>query len=94
MSDNGNEAQFVTLGIEHEVFAVPVDIVQEILDMRPVCRMPEAPAHVAGLIDVRAWPWRSPRPPHQGHRRQPDKSPAGPHKHLRSAPLRLHPSHS
>ena len=53
MSDNGNEAQFVTLGIEHEVFAVPVDIVQEILDMRPVCRMPEAPAHVAGLIDVR-----------------------------------------
>ena len=47
MSDNGNEAQFVTLGIEHEVFAVPVDIVQEILDMRQVCRMPEAPAHVA-----------------------------------------------
>jgi purine-binding chemotaxis protein CheW len=53
MSDNGGEAQFVTLGIEHEVFGVPVDIVQEILDMRPVCRMPEAPPHVAGLIDVR-----------------------------------------
>jgi purine-binding chemotaxis protein CheW len=53
MSDNGSEAQFVTLGIEHEVFGVPVDIVQEILDMRTICRMPDAPAHVAGLIDVR-----------------------------------------
>jgi purine-binding chemotaxis protein CheW len=53
MSENGSEAQFVTLGIEHVVFGVPVDIVQEILDMRPVCRMPDAPAHVAGLIDVR-----------------------------------------
>jgi purine-binding chemotaxis protein CheW len=47
------EAQFVTLGIEREVFAVPVEAVHEILAMRPVSRVPEAPAYLAGLIDVR-----------------------------------------
>jgi purine-binding chemotaxis protein CheW len=47
------EAQFVTLGIEREIFAVPVEAVHEILDMRPVSRIPEAPPYLAGLIDVR-----------------------------------------
>lgn len=47
------EAQFVTLGIGEEVFAVPVETVLEILDMRPVFRLPEAPPHVLGLIDLR-----------------------------------------
>jgi purine-binding chemotaxis protein CheW len=46
-------AQFVTLGIDREVFAVPVAAVVEILDMRPMFRLPEAPAYLAGLIDVR-----------------------------------------
>jgi purine-binding chemotaxis protein CheW len=45
--------QFVTLGLDREVFAVPVELVCEILDMREPFRIPEAPAHVAGLIDVR-----------------------------------------
>jgi len=45
--------QFVTLGIGHEVFAVPVEVVVEILDMRPAFRIPEAPAYLLGLIDVR-----------------------------------------
>src|SRR3954470_1346415 len=45
--------QFVTLGIDREVFAVPVDAVVEILDMRPMFRLPEAPPYLAGLIDVR-----------------------------------------
>jgi purine-binding chemotaxis protein CheW len=48
-----NDAQFVTLGIDREVFAVPVDAVLEILDMRPMFRIPEAPSYLAGLIDVR-----------------------------------------
>jgi purine-binding chemotaxis protein CheW len=48
-----HDAQFVTLGIDREVFAVPVDAVLEILDMRPMFRIPEAPAYLAGLIDVR-----------------------------------------
>ncbi|HUB13420.1 MAG TPA: chemotaxis protein CheW [Acetobacteraceae bacterium] len=45
--------QFVTLGLDHEVFAVPVELVREILDMRQPFRIPEAPVHLAGLIDVR-----------------------------------------
>jgi purine-binding chemotaxis protein CheW len=47
------DTQFVTLGIDREVFAVPVEMVLEILAMRPLFRVPEAPAHLAGLIDVR-----------------------------------------
>jgi purine-binding chemotaxis protein CheW len=47
------DAQFVTLGIEREVFAVPVEAVLEILDMRPIFRMPDAPPYLAGLVDVR-----------------------------------------
>ena len=47
------EAQFVTLGIDQEVFAVPVEAVVEILDMRPMFRVPDAPPYLRGLIDVR-----------------------------------------
>jgi purine-binding chemotaxis protein CheW len=47
------DTQFVMLGIDREVFAVPVETVLEILDMRELFRMPDAPAHLAGLIDVR-----------------------------------------
>lgn len=49
----GREMQFVTLGIDREVFGVPVSAVLEILDMRPMFRLPEAPPYLAGLIDVR-----------------------------------------
>ena len=49
----GHDVQFVTLGIDREVFAVPVEAVLEILDMRPMFRIPEAPDYLAGLIDVR-----------------------------------------
>jgi purine-binding chemotaxis protein CheW len=48
-----SDGQFVTLGIGREVFAVPVSTVLEILDHRPVFRLPDAPAYMAGLIDVR-----------------------------------------
>src|SRR5450631_1132870 len=47
------DTQFVTLRVDREVFAVPVDTVLEILDMRELFRVPDAPAHLAGLIDVR-----------------------------------------
>jgi purine-binding chemotaxis protein CheW len=47
------DAQFVTLGIDREVFAVPVEAVLEILDLREMFRVPDAPAYLAGLIDVR-----------------------------------------
>jgi purine-binding chemotaxis protein CheW len=45
--------QVVTLGIDREVFGVPVHAVREILDYSLPCRLPDAPAHLAGLIDVR-----------------------------------------
>jgi purine-binding chemotaxis protein CheW len=52
-TESKDDVQFVTLGIEREVFAVPVEAVVEILDMRPIFRVPEAPGYFAGLIDVR-----------------------------------------
>lgn len=45
--------QYVTLGVADEVFAVPVERVQEILDRRQVSRLPNAPAYLLGMIDVR-----------------------------------------
>lgn len=45
--------QYVTLGVGHEVFALPVEVVQEILDARPIAHLPQAPAHLLGMIDVR-----------------------------------------
>ncbi|ABC22203.1 chemotaxis protein CheW [Rhodospirillum rubrum] len=51
--DVSGETQFVTLGIDREIFAVPVEAVVEILDIRPMFRIPETPAYFAGLIDVR-----------------------------------------
>ncbi len=47
------ETSFVSLGIENQIYAVPVSSVVEILDMRPVFRIPETPAYLAGLIDFR-----------------------------------------
>jgi purine-binding chemotaxis protein CheW len=44
---------FVTLGLGREIFAVPVDCVIEILAMRELCQVPDAPAFLAGLTDVR-----------------------------------------
>lgn len=47
------EAQFVTLCLGSEVFAVPVAFVREILDYRTFFRIPEGPDYLLGLIDVR-----------------------------------------
>ncbi|WP_338720828.1 chemotaxis protein CheW [Devosia sp. XK-2] len=47
------QAQYVTLGVAEEIFAAPVTKVLEILDMRPVARLPRAPANLLGMIDVR-----------------------------------------
>ena len=46
-------AQYVTLGVADELFAAPVEKVQEILDMRPIARLPQAPGNLLGMIDVR-----------------------------------------
>ena len=47
------EAQYVTLGLGPEVFAVPVEYVREILDYRQPFAIPEGPAYLLGLTDVR-----------------------------------------
>lgn len=46
-------SQYVTLGVGTDLFAAPVARVQEILDMRPIARLPQAPPHLLGMIDVR-----------------------------------------
>ena len=46
-------SQFVTLALGAELFAVPVRQVREILDFAPPFAIPESPAYVLGLIDVR-----------------------------------------
>ncbi len=43
----------VTFIADQSLYAVPVSRVQEILDLRPVAAMPNAPAHLMGFIDLR-----------------------------------------
>lgn len=43
----------VTLGVGHEVFAIAIDSVREILDMQPMAALPNAPDFMLGIIDVR-----------------------------------------
>jgi purine-binding chemotaxis protein CheW len=43
----------MTFGLGETLLALPVALVQEILDARPVARLPQAPAAVLGLLDVR-----------------------------------------
>lgn len=47
-------SQFVTLGAAQEIYAAPVEKVQEILELRPISRLPNAPANLLGMIDVRS----------------------------------------
>ncbi len=48
-----DKTQFLTLGVAGELFAAPVETVQEVLDMRAIARLPQAPANLLGMIDVR-----------------------------------------
>lgn len=53
MTASTDEAQYVTLCLGAEVFAVPVAFVREILDYRDAFRIPNGPDYLLGLIDVR-----------------------------------------
>lgn len=48
-----SERQYVTLGLGEEVFAVPVELVREILDYKPPFGIPDGPPYFLGLTDVR-----------------------------------------
>lgn len=45
--------QFVTFGLGKTVFAAPVALVREILDYQPASAVPNGPADLLGLTDVR-----------------------------------------
>ena len=46
-------AQYLTLGLADETFGISIRNVREILDMRPISRLPHAPHFLLGVIDVR-----------------------------------------
>ena len=48
-----NDPQYVTFGVARETFAIPVVCVQEILELAPIARLPQAPDFLLGLMDVR-----------------------------------------
>ncbi len=45
--------QYLTLGLDQEVFGIDIRHVHEILDMRPISGLPQAPDFLLGMIDVR-----------------------------------------
>ena len=47
------QAQYLTLGLAGETFGISIRNVREILDMRPISRLPHAPHFLLGMIDVR-----------------------------------------
>lgn len=47
------EGQYVTFGLDDEVFAAPVSLVREILTYHAPSRIPNGPAYLLGLTDVR-----------------------------------------
>ncbi len=46
-------AQYLTLGIDKELFGIDIRHVREILDVRPIAKLPHAPKFLLGMIDVR-----------------------------------------
>ena len=46
-------AQYLTLGLDGETFGIEIRNVREILDMRPISKLPHAPDFLLGIIDVR-----------------------------------------
>ncbi len=53
MANSSAEAQFVTFALGDEVFAVPVEVVREILDHEEAFKIPNGPDYLLGLRDVR-----------------------------------------
>ena len=46
-------SQYLTLGLDREIFGIDIAHVHEILDLRPISALPHAPAFLVGMIDVR-----------------------------------------
>lgn len=53
MAGTSSESQFVTFSLDSEIFAVPVEVVREILDHEEAFKIPHGPDYLLGLRDVR-----------------------------------------
>jgi purine-binding chemotaxis protein CheW len=53
MASISSESQFVTFALGDELFAVPVEVVREILDHEDPFKIPHGPDYLLGLRDVR-----------------------------------------
>lgn len=53
MASTSSESQFVTFSLDSEIFAVPVEVVREILDHEEAFKIPHGPDYLLGLRDVR-----------------------------------------
>lgn len=53
MQDSSQGEQFVLFKIADETYAVPISHTQEVLRFKEVKRIPHAPAHVLGVINLR-----------------------------------------
>src|ERR1700749_4575795 len=45
--------QYLTLGLDTEIFGISIKNVREILDLCPITKIPHAPDFLVGMIDVR-----------------------------------------
>ncbi|MCJ2117926.1 chemotaxis protein CheW [Methylobacterium sp. J-001] len=45
--------QYLTLGLDREIFGIAIESVHETLDYRPPAALPQAPPFLVGMIDVR-----------------------------------------
>ena len=52
-TDTAEPRTYVTFELAGQIFAVSVGNVREILDLQPISRLPNAPADLLGMIDVR-----------------------------------------
>lgn len=53
MANAASESQYVTFSLENECFAVPVEVVREILDHEDPFKIPHGPDYLLGLREVR-----------------------------------------
>ena len=66
-------AQYLTLGLDGETFGIGIRNVREILDVRPISKLPHAPDFLLGMIDVRGASFADRRPADQA---RPSRRPA------------------
>ena len=52
-TDSYEGGQFLTFRLEEEIFGVPIEIVQEVLDYVPVTRVPGAVTFLKGVVNLR-----------------------------------------